>query len=209
MHSGSNMLNYEKYNVGDKFCLHGNNECFYTISDTPTTVTALAEWNLNVGNKNPNVTSGIQHESVRGTRDDGGIMYGNLAFSSGSYWVENNELKTKYGSYYAFVFDDNSNLWQPVQDYQLYLRNILGKTSVVTTLFSYNQAIKLGCNRSDYTCASAPDFVTLTSYWLGSAFNNTRIWHIGSNKSLYVSVTSESKKNGIRPVITIDKSEID
>ena len=191
---------YKTYSQGDKFCLDGDKECFYTMEDNGDTVTALAEWNLNIGdNKIPNAAEGIQNEDAKGYVTTG-TMYGNLEFSNTNYWSDS------VNNYPADVFNENSNLWQPLQNYQTYLKNDLDKKSVVATLLDITQAEKLGCSRDSMSCENAPSWVYQTSYWLLSASNFDQISCIATF-NYYGQGYFYEGLGGLRPVITIDKSD--
>ena len=106
------------------------------------------------------------------------------------------------------MFDSNSLLYAPVQNYKTYLRNTLGKTSVDTRLITYEELTGLGCSKDDWSCTSAPSWVYGINYWVAAANGNFTVWNVNS----YGDVGSDSFGNsgdfGLRPVITIDKSEL-
>ena len=130
------------------------------------------------------------------------------------YWTDNtskHNLLSKYGTRYpANVFDNNSLLYEPVQNYKTYLKNTLGKTSVDARLITYKELIGLGCGKSGSSCKSAPSWVYSVNYWTASADDDTYVWSVysddtfgssGSDFNIYGAI-------GLRPVITISKSEI-
>ena len=178
------------YKIGDRFCL--KSECFYVIKDKGTTVDALAKQNIN----------------IKTNRQD--KKFSKLTFSETTYWSSS---MNKYGSSYPLnVFDSNSALYEPVQNYKTYLKSTLGKASVDARLITYNELISLGCNGNKNnvnkkTCREAPSWVYTTQYWTASACTNTRVWNVNHgylgdnayNYPLYF---------GLRPVITINKNEI-
>ena len=223
------------YTLADKFCLNEDKECFYTISDNGETVTALAEWNLLVGStivyddweewneisvtdiSTSETNYGIQDSSALGIDYINGslISKGVIEFSETNYWKSTKiKPKVKYGtSYPAWVYDENSSLWDYVQDYQNYIRSDLGKKSVTATLLSYEQAVDIfDCDIITHSCDSEILWVYQTSYWLGSARNGTTIYamlsYIDGSDSFYSCIKNINSGLGIRPVITIDKSEI-
>ena len=167
-------------------------ECFYVIKDNGTTVDALAKQNIN----------------IKTNRQD--EKFSKLTFSETTYWSSS---MNKYGSSYPLnVFDSNSALYEPVQNYKTYLKSTLGKASVDARLITYNELISLGCNGNKNnvnkkTCREAPSWVYTTQYWTASACTNTRVWNVNHgylgdnayNYPLYF---------GLRPVITINKNEI-
>ena len=176
------------YKIGDRFYL--KSECFYVIKDNGTTVDALAKQNIN----------------IKTNRQD--EKYSKLTFSETSYWSSS---MNKYGSSYPLnVFDSNSTLYEPVQNYKTYLKNTLKKTSVDARLITYNELISLGCSRNDYGyyCKSAPSWVYSTRYWTASACTNTRLWNVNQDGYLGDSAYNYPLYYGLRPVITINKNEI-
>ena len=180
--------NEKTYSVGDEFCLE--NECFYVIKDNGTTVDAFAKQNVN----------------TETNRQDANAN--KLAFAekrSQVYWRDSSgNLLSKYGtSYPANVFDSNSLLYEPLENYKAYLKNTLGKTSVDARLITYEELISLGCTG---TCDSAPSFVYSTWYWTSDADNSGAVWGVNET-GLLVRSRSYSTR-GLRPVITISKSEI-
>ena len=180
--------NFKTYSVGDEFCLE--NECFYVIKDNGTTVDAFAKQNVNT-------ETNRQAEKAN-----------TLAFSETDYWNDPNKvLLSKYGTKHpANVFDSNSNLYEPLENYKTYLKNTLGKTSVDARLITYEELTSLGCNMIEATCESAPSWVYSTRYWTASTYINNKMWVVHS--SGYCNYGMFNSFNYLRPVITISKSEI-
>ena len=187
--SGSQGNNFKTYSVGDEFCLE--NECFYVIKDNGITVDALAKQNVN----------------TKTNRQDANTN--TLAFSETKYWTDSKgNLLSKYGtSYPVNVFDSNSLLYTPTQNYKTYLKNTLGKTSVDVRLIAYEELISLGC-RPNKLCESAPVWVYSTKYWTASADIYDYVWVVNSTGIFGDSTFSNSGYGGLRPVITISKSEL-
>ena len=139
------------------------------------------------------------------------------------YWgTADRGLNSKYGSSYpADVFDSNSNLYVPLKNYENYIKNTLNKTSVSTKLLTYNEAVSLGCNTNSSDgsmkiCSSSNSWVYSTSYWLSTAESYAFLYAIAfapehgesvSKGQLY-SGMYDSNLIGLRPVITISKSEL-
>ena len=187
------------YQVGDKFCLNNEAECFYVLTDNGSTVTALAEWNLDIDN------TGIQNSEYRGD-NDGMTTKGTIVFSETHYW-DDDGLKPSYGSSYpAWVFDSNSYLWTPIQNYQTYLRNTLGKTSVTATLLSYEQAVGVATAYGGFE--NILGWAFNTSYWLGSANDYIHVWYVDSNGNFGRGNFDLDDFYGVRSVITIAKSDL-
>ena len=187
--------NFKTYAVGDEFCLE--NECFNVIKDNGTTVDAFAKQNVNT-------------ETNRQDKNANTLAFAEKTNGSYGYWTDSSgKLLSKYGtSYPENVFDSNSLLYAPVQNYKTYLKNTLGKTSVDARLITFEELIGLGCNTNKDSCKSAPSWVYSIRYWTASAANNSRVWVVdpsgvfGSNGFVY------SGGDGLRPVITISKSDI-
>ena len=177
---------YKTYEQGELFCLNGEEECFYTIEDNGDTVTALAE-------KNVDTNTNRQSDNAN-----------TLTFADTNYWRDNNhELKEKYsngeGNYRAFVFDENSNLWEPLQRYKEYINSDLGKSTATFTLLSLEQVMDFGC--PDYPGGPCNvDWIVATSYFLG-----TELRWIPEGYGV-VNYTLDAKIS-LRPVITIAKSD--
>ena len=184
--------NEKAYSVGDEFCLE--NECFNVIKDNGTTVDALSKQNVNTetNRQDSNANTLAFAERING--------YG--------YWSDSNRnLLSKYGtSYPANVFDNNSLLYEPLDNYKTYLKNTLGKTSVDARLITYEELTSLGCSGRD--CTSAPSFVYSTTYWTAYAVNSGYVWGMNTTGDLVNSRFYTTSSRGLRPVITISKSDI-
>lgn len=183
------------YSVGDEFCLE--NECFYVIKDNGTTVDALSKQNVN--------TKTYRQDSNANT-----LAFAEKTNGSYGYWTDSSgNLLSKYGTKYpAYVFDNNSLLYEPVQNYKTYLKNTLGKTSIDARLITYEELIGLGCRKNVATCKSAPSWVYSTDYWSASANGDSNVRHVSSRGSLAGYAFDDSGNSGLRPVITISKSDI-
>ena len=237
--SSSACTSFEKkdtYSVGDVIALcnttTNKSEDFYVISDNGTTVTALAKYNLLVGNtvvfnddfSDATVTPISSSEEGYGLQnsiagyvewDSEGMplshtVKGTMNFSESNYWVDSSsKLLSKYGSDYpADVFDSNSNLYEPLESYKTYLKNTLGKTSITAKLMIYEDLISLGCSTSNYSCELAPSWVYSTIYWTASAYGSSRVWILTSDGNFSNTYTDCTGGLGLRPVITISKSEL-
>ena len=183
------------YAVGDEFCL--DSECFYVIKDNGTTVNALAKQNVNTKTNRQDAKANLL---AFAERTNG--YYG--------YWTDSSgELLSKYGTKYPTnVYDSNSNLYEPVQNYKTYLKNTLEKTSVDTRLITYEELISLGCRMNGNTCNPAPSWVYSTGYWTAFAYRDGNVIVVSSNGGFGASFFDRSGGYGLRPVITISKSDI-
>ena len=136
---------------------------------------------------------------------------GIIAFANnngvGGYWADSNgNPLSKYGtSYPVYVFDENSLLYEPLKNYESYIKTTIGKTSVNTSLITFDQLNSLGC--SDSSCNNASNWVYETSYWLGYANYSYFVKLVSIDGSIgmehYDDVIS-----GLRPVITISKTDL-
>ncbi len=179
-------------------------EEFYVIKHDGEDLILLSHYNLNVGifkyNQSP---EGIQSEKALGRTNDSNI--GIVGFG-GHYWENNVGEGLKYqGSYshpnYPFVYDNNSKLYEYVENYKEYLES-KGVEIKEARIMSYQEAYELGCVYND--CSNAPDFVIETSYYLGSAYNFGNIWMLfGSSCSLTYGASDYIFNFGVRPVIVI------
>ena len=244
----------DTYNVGDVIALcntvANKSEDFYVIKDNGTTVTALAKYDLLVGNNvvfnddfsdmtsSPISTSeegyGLQNSiagyiewdsegnplshTIKGTiafaDGEESKKMNNCSFSFGcyyGYWTDNtsaHNLLSKYGtSYPTDVFDSNSNLYKPLNNYKTYLKNTLGKTSIDARLINYEELTSLGCSGNDNSCKSSPSWVYSTNYWSASAYISY-VWLVYSNGGFGYDRFDHPGLFGLRPVITISKSDI-
>ena len=233
----------DKYSVGDIIALcnttTNKSEDFYVIKDNGTTVTALAKYNLLVGNvvkwsddfevesttviPSSEEGYGLQNSTAANYESNSGTpstntFTGVLGFSKDNngkgYWVDdtsNHNLLSKYGnSYPAYVFDENSILYKPLSNYESYIKNTLKKTSVTTSLLTYDQVINLGCNKDNGSCKSAPSWVHAVNYWIGSvdaSYSAEMVGHDMVDPAFGYGGLEENMA-GLRPVITISKSEL-
>ena len=205
-------------------------EIFYTISynSTNKTIALIAKYNLLVGYKCNDsssycteistTTSGYGRQSSTALGCINGNTFpaiGVIGFKSSDYWNGNIGAGKKYpGSYtgnpnYPNVFDTGSKLYEPVQKYKSYLESIIGKGKIIEArLLTYEEATALGCGTSSSNLC--PDFISNTTFWLGSAKSNDKVWEIKSKylKYLYGDYMYNNTGGGVRPVIVISSSDI-
>ncbi len=177
-------------------------ESFYVISNTDTELNALAKYNLNVGeNKNPNVTEGIQHETVKGWLKSG-TKYGNIAFSNNKGWPYRNndtiDIKQYDGPTNVALYGENG--------YEKYVQKTISDASI--RLITKNELESLGCISSEWSCRAAPDWIYNTSYWTSSAYADydNCVWYVGSNGDFSSYNLDRDTICGVRPVVTIPLS---
>jgi len=189
--------NEKTYSVGDEFCLE--NECFNVIKDNGTTVDALAKQNVNT-------------ETNRQDSNANTLAFAELINRRG-YWTDSERnLLSKYGtSYPANVFDSNSLLYAPTQNYKTYLKNTLGKASIDARLITYEEITGLGCDGDGSpgsSCNSALSWVYSVNYWTMSAHRKGGVIAVSSSGTFIGDAFYNSGLYGLRPVITISKSEL-
>jgi len=185
-------------------------ESFYVMSNENNEITMLSMYNLNVGNsvdantwettplENP---TGIQDQNAGYPYLDSG-WYGTVAFSSTAYWV------SSVSSYPAFVYNENSNLYQYINSYESYLKEN-GVDSASATIINYDQLNLLGLLSG---CSTELSWACSTTYWTGYADQST-VFLVLSGSGIYSETMSGKNFDddgtvSVRPVITISTSEI-
>jgi len=147
--------------------------------------------------------SGIQDASAKGITDDASYI-GVDGFGS-FYWNSSSGLDEKYGTTYpAYVYDANSSLYSYIENYKIFLQNY-GIAIFDARLIAKEELLTLGCR--DNSCMSAPSWVYSTSYWTGSANGRNIVIYVESGGSTGSYIASNNVYYGVRPVITISKSE--
>ena len=133
------------------------------------------------------------------------------------YWAnDDGSLKDAYKNeeqtnYPCKVFDANSLLWEPVQNYKAYFINTLNKTTVNMRLISWKELLELGCkeNRFDNRRASCTYGVWFggLGYWTQDTYG---FWSMEILSTSNVDPTNfwNDSSYGVRPVIEISKSEL-
>ena len=211
-----------RYTNKDGVLVKGKSEDFYVIGDNGDTVSALASYNLMVGWR----ATDDYATAFPGLQTNSTTEYP-LAFAekhdenkSGStylgYWTNNTSIKPleAYGtSYPADVYDSNSILYEHVQKYQTYFTSTLNKATAKMRLITYNELVGLGCDSSSYTCktdavtTNKREWIYNTTYWTASARGYDFVWIVGANGD-FMSNSFWGAGGGVRPVITISKSDI-
>ena len=210
-------------------------ESFYVMTNENNEITMLSMYNLYVGNvvtvdADYNVLSNEsienptnkQSELAKGYVENESVGYGTVSFSNENYWDPNRELNDE--DYPIWVYDERSNLYQYISEYERILKEEMKVNSAKTSLISYEQLTELGCVfYIKQTCGPdigygslenpAPAWVYSTSYWPGSAHDSGRIYLVLSNGYFHghpfdTSNYLEDTIYGVRPVVTISTSEI-
>lgn len=191
--------NAKEINIGIGDVITCKTENFYVISNDGTNIEMLAKYNLNVGdNQISSETEGIQSAKAIGSIKS--EKNATLAFSSTNYWSASS-------SYPTFVYNNNSALYQYVENYVDYLRKILDLPELVGSLINYNKLLSLGCTQN--SCTNAPAWVYLTSYWTGTAIDYQHIKYVYNNGNVASSDTYSFANNyGVRPVVSIPTNKV-
>ena len=196
--------------------IEGTKEKFYVLSYDEKTgyAKALAMYNLKVGNisENDTITEidtsvegyGLQDPEMKGMVTTSKTYKGTVEFSSRAYWSG-----TKYniiGERYPYVYDESEEKCT-INQYVKSYKEKLGNTNKIkeVKLASHGDINNLWSQKTTYT------WLRSTSYWLGSSENTTSnvIWNVNSNGTLKaVAYFSNKECYGVRPVITIDMSQI-
>ena len=238
-----NFSKKDSYSIGDliSFCnkdviyknflnelYRGKSEDFYVIKDNGSTVTALAKDNLMVGESSRDernilgkVFSGLQ-DSAKGNNYYSvyPVAFGSKEENEWGYWANPtnhylNKPAPKYGeSYPAYVYDNNSLLWEPVQNYKNYFINTLNKKVENMRLITYDELIDLGCDKNNMVCKPSDEnkkWIYSTIYWTGFTDIYGAIYIVSEqhNYQNFARISFDSAFPGLRPVIEISKSEIE
>ena len=181
-------------------------EQFYTIGTEGENVKLLSMYNLYVGGEYNNSwvaygdeATGIQDSTMIGHN---GVLVrkGTIKFSNTKYWSN--------GSSSGYIYDNNSLLYNYIENYANYLKNKDVKIEDAR-LINLTELESLGCSVSTYSCSKAPKWVTETSYWTGSNFSVDYLWTVyNSGSSLDYNLYSNNDCFGVRPVIIMPKSDI-
>ena len=147
-------------------------------------------------------------------------IYGDSDDTKYSYWEDQSSYKkplAKYGSSYpAEVFDSNSLLYKPLKTYETYIKKNIGKNTVTLDILSLEQAKNLGIlsysNIDSDKLTLYPTWYNNTFYWLSTAEDDGWMYIVNSGTittdNFYRWSNGSYTTNGIRPVITISKSEL-
>ena len=200
-------------------------ESFYVMTNENNEITMLSMYNLDVGYVRtyfyvdyflPITTSyepienptNKQSELVKEYVDaETYYYYGDVTFSSERYWLLT-EMELP-----AYVYNENSNLYQYVTEYERILKEEMKVSSAETTLISYEQLEELGCiSYGSWTCGPdvgwgtlenpAPEWVYSTIYYTGTA-NGFGVMSVKTDGNI-----SYGSGHSVRPVVTISSFEL-
>ena len=224
------------FKKGDEFCL--GSECFYTISENEDgTITALAKYNLLVGNQvtvdeqaeniesneeiNPSSEGyGLQSSTATGYDYSNTSWIGTIAYSEDNYWGGSNEILDEYGDgSNIFGIDSReasseNNLTAPLNNYKDYLigiTNVSDENMIKVSLLNMDSKTKLMCNdEGDCDEYNIPSWAYSTNYWTAIANDYQTVTAIDKYNSKHTENADyyTDYMYGVRPTITISKTLI-
>ena len=202
----------ETLSAGDEVCFDA--ECFDFIKYDGNNAVLLAKYNLNIGkNKYPNSEEGIQSPFASAT--SGQDSYGTTKFSTLSYWNSGvaypiddiyNSSKTGAPKHIAGVDVDSFSVAYYVEKYKSKLQS-MGVNVNGARLLKMSEANTLGCSGGTCPTTGTNAFLTRTTYWTATANSVSEISAIQNTGEVYNQMFTSSF-NGVRPVITIAKSNL-
>ena len=156
-------------------------------------------YNLSVGNQ-VQVTgwkitplqnaTGMQDSSMRGVVENQDIRNGTIAFSTNS------------SAYSGSIVEGHVN------NYKNKLENNFGLKIAEARLITKDELTsnKIGCSVANSSCSDAPDWIRLTSFWVGTAKDSSNVWFVYSQGTFASHAYDIDYVTGVRPVIVISKS---
>lgn len=192
---------------GGEVCI--GSECFYNVGNDGITVKLLAKYNLYVGGQYDdangiytsygNEATGLQDSSILGFKDmSGDIRDGVTKFSESAYWYEEGITYPKY------VYNSNSKLYSYLENYKNHLTNNNVAVNEIR-LLSYDELKTLGYS-GNY--ANVPSWVYSSSYWLGSALDDNKLYAVSMHPGLSERDCTYDHSYGVRPVIEMNIDEV-
>lgn len=179
-----------KVSIGDELTI--GSESFYVYNAESNQYKLMAKYNLEVGNKSNSDYPADTETYLQSQKTVGyGTNYATVKFS-------NSEIKgAQYNSYTGSIVESYVNKYKEKLVEMGLDENI--EVSLITKL----ELEYLGCTNSSGSCSKSPAFVTKTSYWTRSSFNDstTYTWLVNSNSTLVGGYYLDS--SGIRPVLSI------
>ena len=190
--------------LGSEICI--DTECFYVISSNENEVTLLSKYNLYVGYECSIPGECISYGQEATEKQNSSMIGAGTIPIKGTIAFGYNYWQSYVDSFPSYVYNENSELYNYVEDYMQYLETF-GVTISGARVITYEELINLGCSQS--SCSAAPNWVYATSYWTGSAYNEASyVWSVSSDGCVGVSDSAHTNYSyGIRPVIIIPKSE--
>ena len=190
-------------------------EQFYTIGTEGDNVKLFSMYNLNVGNK---VTSfdlntfdvtmapityptGLQSSDAIGIRVDENGRPAHFPWIGTVAFATEDKHGTNYSDYSGSLIETYVN------DYEVAIE-AMGVNVESARLITKDELVNtFGCNESENTCTgSAYPWIYATTYWSGSSIDNFIVWAVNSFGFFGDLVYDKDFGAGVRPVITISKS---
>ncbi len=191
----------------------------YNISDTSASTETGYNAPSNNGMMFMSNRTYVADNTTSTWRQDSSSNYDKPRFTESSYWnyciatssepsncPEGSKIyRTLYtNEEHAFIYDSNSNLYAPMENYKTYLEGIIGTDKIEKIRpMSYEEAYAIKSN----------SWAQNQEYWLGSGANDYSIWHVTSRGYLVCSYYDNNAYGycyycdmGVRPVIEISTS---
>ena len=171
-------------------------EQFYTIGTEDDSVKLLSMYNLYVGNivdENQNVSSlknptGMQNELAKGYIHGEYPIVGTTAFSDIG------------DEYVGSIVEGYVNSYKNIIEANFGVEVVEARLITTDELFSE----EIGCVNHHF-CTDAPSFITLTTYWTGTAYKDNIINYVARGGMLVNMSYYKDNLIGVRPVIIISK----
>lgn len=218
--------------IGDEIAL--GDEQFYVTSTNDEKTVLLAKYNLYVGSVFDRTTNPKQLIKTLTEADEGygrqsstalanvntNTNVATVSYSNNNYWVENGQIKSKYGTSYPVDTYDETYSSPPGTGYSIayYVKNYvdyLREQDLLVQkgrLLTYSEVNNFGCTfTGDFAinCTNNNyNFILNTSYWLGSSSSNTRAMRMYYNGILNDNGIGSSDDYGVRPVNEIPALDI-
>ena len=197
--------NTSKYaEIGDTICIE--NEKFYVISNNNHIVSALAYYNLNIGNNSVAGTIGIQNENAKGWNAGNVSPYpGSVKFSNNNNWnFDNNgaiNIREQEGQIKTALYDETDG-------YENYIKSFGIKATI--RMASKGELENLGCTSGVSGCLNSQyPWIYTSSYWLSTPDSNdsTKVYVVYSESSMITrEFNYDSMDFGVRPVIEFSEN---
>ena len=145
-------------------------ERFTLIKNYGDTVTLLAMHPLNVGpNQKDDDKKGIQDSSLNWFANNSD---GKLKFAENTYWLEGGQFKSEYNES-RYIYDENSNLYQYVEDYVSYLKQLYSGV-VSGRIWSNEEDEIFNCSCAERMCFNSSIYIGASNrFWTGKGWNSS------------------------------------
>ena len=170
-------------------------ESFYVIKNYRDKIDIISQKYLNTDDN---------QQKIEGTK---------IAFSTSRYWLvdptgEVAFIKNIYGDSFPLnlPLDSNTKLYNPIKEYEFFLKNALNVTTAVATWPNKDDMTSLGCTTTTQT---SYEWLKNSTFWLGSVdYDNEehKVFIISNGKLDYSNYDNNNVY--IRVKVTIDKKEV-